>query len=81
MTETPEQQGTSTAPVEPLPEPEIHPSSPPDGPQTVPAPPEPQPGPDGPASTDGQAGRLNEELQEENAATSLDQPSDASGNE
>jgi hypothetical protein len=80
MTDTHEEQGMSTTPAEPLPEPEIHPSSPPDGPQTVPAPPEPQPGPEGDAAG-GQAALVNEELQTENAETSLDQPSDASGNE
>jgi hypothetical protein len=79
MTETSQDQDMST-PGEPLPEPEIHPSSPPDGPQTVPAPPEPQPGPEG-VAPDSQADQLNEELQTENAGTSLDQPSDASGGE
>ena len=78
MTETSQQNDMST-PGEPLPEPEIHPSSPPDGPQTVPAPPEPQPGPDGEAT--GQAEQVNRQLQAQNAETSLDQPSDASGGE
>jgi hypothetical protein len=55
--------------TEPEPEPQVQPSSNPDGPQVVPAPatPEGEPGPDS--------------VQEENAATSLDQPSDGSGAE
>jgi hypothetical protein len=54
------------------PEPEVHPSSLPDGPQTIPAP-----------TTDGerhprtQTDQANEQLQEENAETSLGQPSDS----
>lgn len=68
-----------------LPEPEIHPSSTPEGPSTIPTPSAPQPAP-GPDDPDGhihartQAEQVNEEMQEENAGSSLDQPSDASGN-
>ena len=93
MSQTRAEQG-STSPGGPdsdpasLPEPEIHPSSTPEGPSTIPAPPTPQPEP-GPESAEPgsgthartQAEQLNEEMQEENAETSLDQPSDASGNE
>jgi hypothetical protein len=68
--------GTSTpgGPTDPpqQPEPEVHPSSVPDGPQTIPAPtsdPERHPR--------TQTDQANEQLQEENAETSLDQPSDA----
>jgi hypothetical protein len=77
-----------TASVDPGPsgpDPQVRPSSNPDGPATIPAPgtppgepgpdPEPQPDddPDAPAGSDF--------LQEENARTSLDQPSDGSGSE
>ena len=64
-------------------QPEVHPSSPPDGPATVPAPdePDPFPGPDGEIHARTQAEQVNEELQEENAETALDQPSDGSGGE
>jgi len=57
---------------QPNPEPTVSPSSTPDGPATVPSPPTPEgePGPDPTTRT-----------QLENAETSLDQPSDASGNE
>jgi hypothetical protein len=56
--------------TEPEPDPQVRPSSTPDGPQVVPAPPTSptaEPGPDG--------------VQAENAGTSLDQPSDGSGAE
>ena len=59
-------------------------SSPPDGPATVPAShdaPAPFPGPDGEIHARTQAEQANEELQEENAETALDQPSDGSGGE
>jgi hypothetical protein len=61
----------------------VHPSSTPDGPQSVPSPPEtqPAPGPDGEVHARTQAEQANEELQEENAETALDQPSDGSGGE
>ena len=49
-------------------QPEVHPSSPPDG-------------PDGEIHARTQAEQANEELQEENAETALDQPSDGSGGE
>jgi hypothetical protein len=92
MSQTRAEQGSSSPggpeidPATP-PEPEIHPSSTPDGPSTIPAPsvPQTEPGPD--SGADGeihartQAEQVNEEMQEENAETSLDQPSDASGNE
>jgi hypothetical protein len=52
--------------------PDVPPSSNPEGPATVPAPPAP-PAPDAPADPHPE--------QEENAATSLDQPSDGSGGE
>ncbi|MDP9822711.1 hypothetical protein [Nocardioides massiliensis] len=71
-----DQPGGSLPPVEdpmPDPQPEIHPSSTPDGPSTVPTPdavPEPDPHENpGGADTGAQA------LQQENAETSLDQPS------
>lgn len=59
------------------PEPEVHPSSTPDGPQTIPSPPTPDPDsvPDGEIHPRTQAERADEELQRENAETSLDQPS------
>lgn len=68
------------------PEPEIHPSSTPEGPSTIPAPmpgtePAPDSRPDGAIHARTQAEQANEELQFENAETSLDQPSDAAGNE
>ena len=68
------------------PEPEIHPSSTPEGPSTIPASmpgtePEPESRPDGAIHAPTQADQVNEELQLENAETSLDQPSDAAGNE
>jgi hypothetical protein len=65
-------------------DPQVLPSSPPDGPQTIPAPepePAPSPGPDGRIHAGSQAEQANEELQEENAGTALDQPSDGSGGE
>jgi hypothetical protein len=60
---------TSPGGPETEPQPEVHPSSTPDGPQVVPAPAEPEPGPDRPERS------AEQQLQEENAATSLDQPS------
>lgn len=54
----------SVDPVQPM-EPEVHPSSPPDGPSIIPSPSAPEPSPD-PAGTAQQL---------ENAGTSLDQPS------
>jgi hypothetical protein len=45
------------------------------------APPAPFPGPDGEIHARTQAERANEDLQEENAETALDQPSDGSGGE
>ena len=85
MSHTP-QQDAPTGPESPgqgAPEPQVHPSSPPDGPATIPAPssPEPAPGPDGEIHARTQAEQLNEEMQEENAETALDQPSDGSGGE
>jgi hypothetical protein len=79
-------QGTSSpgGPEDPDtgPEPEVHPSSTPDGPQTIPASePEPEPTADGEIHARTQAEQVNEELQEENAETALDQPSDGSGGE
>jgi hypothetical protein len=61
----------------------VHPSGSPDGPQSVPTPPEtqPAPGPDGEIHARTQVEQANEELQEENAETALDQPSDGSGSE
>lgn len=63
----PKDPGGTGDPVEP-PQPQVLPSSTPDGPQTIPAPttPEGEPGPD---------------ARSENAGTSLDEPSDDSGNE
>jgi hypothetical protein len=65
------------------PEPEVHPSSTPEGPQTIPTPgpPTPDPGsaPDGEIHARTQAEQVNEEMQRENAESSLDQPSDGSG--
>ena len=63
------------------PEPEVHPSSTPDGPQTIPASPAPEPTADGEIHARTQAEQVNEEIQEENAETVLDQPSDGSGSE
>jgi hypothetical protein len=64
------------------PEPEVHPSSTPDGPQTIPVPPSRQePTADGEIHAESQTDLVNEQLQEENAETSLDQPSDGSGGE
>src|SRR3954453_15631412 len=91
MSETRTEQGSTSPgpesdPATP-PEPEIHPSSTPEGPSTIPAPsvPQTQPGPDsgptGEIHARSQTELVNEELQEENAETSLDQPSDAAGNE
>jgi hypothetical protein len=63
----------------------VHPSSTPDGPQSVPAPAPDSPTPE--ATADGeihartQAEQVNEEMQEENAESALDQPSDGSGGE
>ena len=48
------------------------------GPDDAPA---PFPGPDGEIHARTQAEQANEELQEENAETALDQPSDGSGGE
>ena len=69
VTPGPAPAASSTEEPQTPPEPTVQPSSPPDGPQVVPSPstPEGEPGPD-PA-------------QAENAATSLDQPSDNSGAE
>jgi hypothetical protein len=77
MSQTREEQGsTSPGPEsDPAPEPAIHPSSTPEGPSTIPAPPVPE------SDARTQTEQANEELQAENAETSLDQPSDASGNE
>ena len=63
----PKDPGGTGDPVEP-PQPQVLPSSTPDGPQTIPAPttPEGEPGPD---------------AQLENAGTSLDEPSDDAGSE
>jgi hypothetical protein len=64
------------------PEPEVHPSSTPDGPQTIPVPPsQSEPSADGEIHARTQTEQVNEELQEENAESSLDQPSDGSGGE
>jgi len=78
--------GSSTpgGPDEPSssPEPEVHPSSTPDGPQTIPVPPSrSEPTADGEIHARTQTEQVNEELQEENAESSLDQPSDGSGSE
>jgi hypothetical protein len=73
---------TPGGPGGPGPEPEVHPSSPPDGPATIPPPEtQPAPGPTGEIHARSQTEQANEELQEENAETSLDQPSDGSGGE
>jgi hypothetical protein len=79
-------QGGSTpgGPAEPStgPEPEVHPSSTPDGPRTIPVPPSAsEPTADGEIHARTQTEQVNEELQEENAETSMDQPSDGSGGE
>jgi hypothetical protein len=68
------------------PEPDIHPSSTPEGPSTIPAAmpgtePAPDSRPDGEIHPRTQADQANEELQLENAETSLDQPSDGGGTE
>jgi hypothetical protein len=61
-------------------EPEVVPSSTPDGPQTVPVEPDPdgEPAPEQPEPRPGPAGAPD---QLENAATSMDEPSDDSGSE
>jgi hypothetical protein len=79
-------QGTTSpgGPDEPPtpPQPEVHPSSPPDGPQTIPVPPSSsEPTADGQIHARTQTEQVNEERHEENAQTSLDQPSDGSGSE
>jgi hypothetical protein len=76
--DAPQGPGTPGGPQDPptQPEPEVHPSSTPDGPQTIPAPTS-----DGEIHARTQADQVNEELQEENAETALDQPSDGSGGE
>ena len=67
------------------PEPEVHPSSTPEGPSTIPTPPTPEgePGPDPQERDDNGADTRSAalRLQAENAETSLDQPSDGSGGE
>ena len=65
----------SVDPSPPGPDPDVQPSSTPDGPTTIPSPatPEGEPGPD--------ADRGEHPVQAENAETSLDQPSDGSGSE
>lgn len=64
------------------PEPEVHPSSTPDGPPTIPVPASrTEPTADGEIHAATQTDQVNEELQQENAETSLDQPSDGSGGE
>ena len=75
----------SVDPAPPGPDPEVRPSSNPDGPATIPAPatplgepgpdPEPEPGNDPSSAADARA------MQLENAESSLDQPSDGSGGE
>jgi hypothetical protein len=60
--------GPSDPPQEP--EPEIHPSSTPEGPSTIPTPSAPQPQPE-----------RDEALQEENAGTAMDQPSVAAASD
>ena len=75
MSQTRAEQG-STSPGGPEadpaapPEPEIHPSSTPEGPSTVPTPSAPQPKPE-----------RDEALQQENAGTALDQPSVAAASD
>jgi len=67
------------------PEPEVHPSSSPgpgDGSTNVPVEPSrSEPTADGEIHARTQTEQVNEELQEENAESSLDQPSDGSGGE
>jgi len=76
----PEQPNTAPGPDQA--EPEVHPSSTPDGPQTIPVPAsQREPTADGEIHASSQTELVNEELQEENAETSLDQPSDGSGGE
>jgi hypothetical protein len=82
--DAPEGSSTPGGSVDPAtaPEPEVHPSSTPDGPSTIPTPDqEPEPTADGEIHARTQTEQVNEELQEENAETSLDQPSDGSGGE
>ena len=78
-------EGTTTpaGPAAPAtqPEPEVHPSSTPDGPQSIPEPESPEPTADGEIHARTQTEQVNEELQEENAESALDQPSDGSGGE
>ena len=82
----PAEPADTSDPAAPQPEPEVHPSSTPGGPSTIPTPstPEGEPGPDpqkrdhNGADATSEAGRR---LQAENAETSLDQPSDGSGGE
>ena len=75
---TPAQPGTPKPPEgsepTPQPDPDIHPSSPPDGPGTIPSPDNPEPEP-APRATD------EHPVQRENAETAQDQPSDGSGGE
>jgi hypothetical protein len=68
-------------PGQPPTDPDIHPSSTPEGPSTVPAPstPEGEPGPD--PRPDSPEDSPSYRVQAENAGTSLDQPSDGSGGE
>jgi hypothetical protein len=61
---------------------QAHPRSDPDGPSSIPVPPSRrEPTADGQIHARTQTEQVNEELQEENAETSMDQPSDGSGSE
>jgi hypothetical protein len=82
--DTPDATSTPGGPQDPptAPEPEVHPSSTPDGPQTIPVPPSGnEPTADGEIHARTQTEQANEELQRENAETSLDQPSDGSASQ
>jgi hypothetical protein len=82
--DAPEGASTPGSQAEPSdsPEPEVHPSSTSDGPQSIPVPASgSEPTADGEIHARTQTEQVNEELQEENAETSMDQPSDGSGSE
>lgn len=78
----PQRSDAADGSTETEPQPEAHPSSTPDGAQTIPAPPSgTEPTADGEIHARTQAEQVNEEIQQENAETALDQPSDGSGGE
>jgi hypothetical protein len=82
--DAPDGGSTPGGPDEPStdPEPEVHPSSTAEGSQTIPVPASgSEPTADGEIHARSQTEQVNEELQEENAETSMDQPSDGSGSE